>query len=183
MLCLSRTETCETALTTCDDDEEGNRDIEEGSKCELADTSKKETIAADSVKYTHISIPLPGYGERGDYCVEIKEKEQTTTINNENTNQLANDTRVAPIFCAICLAKYKLSERICWASNAECTHVFHEDCALQWLVSLGRRRTKGQDFNKSSSEEELMKYQPECPCCRQHFIDKRFIVVNDDDRV
>lgn len=56
---------------TCDDDDddEGNLDVEEGSKGELAEISK-----GDSVENTHISIPLPGHDVRGDYCVEIKEK-------------------------------------------------------------------------------------------------------------
>ena len=185
MLC---TDTCETELATFDDEdddeeEKGNRDIEEGSMDELADPSKKEISKGGSTEYTHISIPLPGRDVRDDYCVEIKGKEQSTTINNQVTKQPANETRVAPIFCAICLAKYKLSDRVCWASNAECSHVFHEDCVLQWLVSLGRRKTMGQQFDKNSSEEELMKYEPECPCCRQHFIDRRLMVVKDDDKV
>ena len=159
MLCLSRTETCETALMACDDDDE------EGQYGSMDDD------------YTHISIPLPGHGLVSNHCVESKEKEQTTTINNEVTK---HETRAVPIFCAVCHAQYKVSERVCWASNAKCTHVFHEDCLLQGLVSLGRRRTMGEHFNKNSSEKELMKYQPECAYCRQHFINKILMTVKDD---
>ena len=169
ILSLSRTITAETALTTLDC---SNRDIEEGSNGELEE-------------HTHISIPLPGHDVRGEVCVEMKEEEQSTSkmINNEATKQPIKETRVAPIFCAVCLAKYELSERVCWASNSECSHVFHEQCILQWIVSLGRRKTMGQQFDKNSSEEELMKYQPECPCCRQHFIDIKLMEVSGDERV
>lgn len=174
---LSRTITAETALTTLDC---SNGDIEEGSNGEL-ESSKAGSV----VEHTHISIPLPGHDVRGEVCVEVKEEEQATSkmINNEATKQPIKETRVAPIFCAVCLAKYELSERVCWASNSECSHVFHEQCILQWLVSLGKRKTMGQQFDKNSSEEELMKYQPECPCCRQHFIDIKLMAVSGDERV
>lgn len=171
ILSLSRTITAETALTTLDC---SNRDIEEGSDGEL-ESSK----AGSDVEHTHISIPLPGHDVTGEVCVEVKEEEQSTSA----TKQPIKETRVAPIFCAVCLAKYESSERVCWASNSECSHVFHEQCILQWLVSLGRRKTTGQQFDKNSSEEEFMKYQPECPCCRQHFVDVKLMAVSGDERV
>ena len=171
ILSLSKTITAETALTTLDC---SNRDIEEGSDGEL-ESSK----AGSGVEHTHISIPLPGHDVTGEVCVEVKEEEQSTSA----TKQPIQESRVAPIFCAVCLAKYEPSERVCWASNSECSHVFHEQCILQWLVSLGRRKTMGQQFDKNSSEEELMKYQPECPCCRQYFVDVKLMAVSGDERV
>ena len=179
MICLARTETAQTALFTFnDDDEESNGDIEEGG-------SKDEQSKAISFDYTHISIPQPGHDTKVDHpyspCLEVKEEEQST--NEDTTRQQAKETRVVPAFCAICLAKYELSERVCWASNVECSHVFHEDCALQWLVSLGRRRTMGQQFDKNTSEVVLMGFQPECPCCRQRFVDKKLMTNEDEEKV
>lgn len=80
--------------------------------------------------------------------------------------------RECPIFCAICLMEYETSERISWSSNQDCTHVFHEDCIVQWLVSLGRTKSKMQRFSEDPTEAQLLNYQLECPCCRQDFISR-----------
>jgi hypothetical protein len=50
--------------------------------------------------------------------------------------------------CCICLEPYKDGQVICSAKTAECDHMFHEVCALQWL----------QDH-------------PECPLCRVTLIE------------
>ena len=49
--------------------------------------------------------------------------------------------------CAICLERFKDSEDICCAQNAECPHEFHLECLFPWLL-------KSQD----------------CPCCRRDYL-------------
>lgn len=148
----------------------------------------------DEVKdaYTHVSVPLPGHNFD---CVKIldsgdsgpnkedkkskirifssKEKVMTKGTKEEQNAKGINENgerRSCPIFCAICLNEYEISERVSWSSNPACTHVFHEDCITQWLVSLGRTKSKLQQFSESPSEAQLLSYELECPCCRQEFI-------------
>ena len=94
--------------------------------------------------------------------------------------------RSCPIFCAICLMEYSPSDRISWSSNPQCTHCFHEDCVVQWLVSLGRTKSKNQRFSDDPNEEQLFNYHLECPCCRQEFISRGKAELPDvcgDERV
>jgi hypothetical protein len=49
--------------------------------------------------------------------------------------------------CAICLGDYQKGEIVCWSHNAKCNHVFHLECAEEWLMR-----------------------NVECPCCRFKFI-------------
>ena len=96
---------------------------------------------------------------------EVKEEpEQSSKVIEKG------EKRNCPIFCAICLMEYELSDRVTWSSNASCTHVFHEDCIVNWLVTLGKTKSKMQRFSRDPTEAQLLNYQPECPCCRQNFI-------------
>ncbi len=160
----------------------------------------EEQSTTTTTKYTHISIPLPGHDEHGrdalNHDVECSppavqgsakktkfrlfgrrnnEKDpakdlETKVKELENELEKTIEKRSVPIFCAVCLMEYTVSERICWSSNPECSHVFHEDCIVQWLISLGKTKTKMQRFAVNPTEEELLNYQLECPCCRQDFI-------------
>jgi hypothetical protein len=49
--------------------------------------------------------------------------------------------------CAICLAEYKQNQKVCESSNPACTHMFHEECMVNWLMKHHR-----------------------CPICRQRYI-------------
>ena len=105
---------------------------------------------------------------------ECKEEEcATDDIEDEvNKQSVLADNREAPIFCAVCLMEYEVKDRLCWSSNCECTHVFHEDCILQWLISLGKKRSKRQTFTRNPTEQRLLDFDMQCPCCRQDFISK-----------
>jgi len=81
------------------------------------------------------------------------------------------------IYCAICLAEYEPNERVSWSSNQDCTHTFHEDCVVEWLVSLGRTKSKNKRFTDEPTEAQLLNYQLECPCCRQGFLLVDFLDV------
>ena len=98
---------------------------------------------------------------------EVAPMEKVTNFCNDD-----KEMRVVPNFCAICLAELELSDRITWSSNPDCTHVFHEDCIVQWLVSLGRTKSACLMFAANVDEKKLLNYELECPCCRQDFISK-----------
>lgn len=114
---------------------------------------------------------------------ESEDKEGSTEEDKESTDNNKDETiekRAIPIFCAVCLMEFAISERVCWASNRECSHCFHEDCMLKWLISLGRKRSKRQRFPLHPSEKRLLDFELACPCCRQEFISKN-LVLDDNE--
>jgi hypothetical protein len=99
---------------------------------------------------------------------------------DDDTMQRKDEKRQVSIFCAICLGEYESNEKVCWSSNMECTHVFHHDCMLQWLKSLGKRVCRQQRFSEHPSVKQVLNFSIECPCCRQSFIDRSVDVGVDD---
>jgi hypothetical protein len=59
-----------------------------------------------------------------------------------------------PNVCAICLDAYKPDDTVVWSSNIDCSHAFHQDCILDYLVKL----------------KAWVKDTVPCPCCRQDFM-------------
>jgi hypothetical protein len=93
-----------------------------------------------------------------------------------------DDVEDVELCCAICHEDYKSSDRIVWSSNSQCTHVFHEECMVRWLISLGWIKSKEEpkvflDENPIKNERNLLNYDLECPCCRQEFVDKTLLPV------
>ena len=85
------------------------------------------------------------------------------------------DRRDVPRFCAICLSKISIGERVTWSSNSECTHIFHTDCIQQWLSALGKKNVKS--LSSPPTKEQLLRGL-DCPCCRQPFVSSS-IDIND----
>jgi Ring finger domain len=56
--------------------------------------------------------------------------------------------------CAICLNEYCDGDEISWSQNKDCTHIFHRECVMQWLLT-----------------------HKECPCCRHVYLQS-----DDDER-
>eukprot|EP00573_Skeletonema_grethae_P007760 CAMPEP_0201696342 /NCGR_PEP_ID=MMETSP0578-20130828/8041_1 /ASSEMBLY_ACC=CAM_ASM_000663 /TAXON_ID=267565 /ORGANISM="Skeletonema grethea, Strain CCMP 1804" /LENGTH=262 /DNA_ID=CAMNT_0048182325 /DNA_START=261 /DNA_END=1045 /DNA_ORIENTATION=+ len=115
---------------------------------------------------------LPSLFQSGDGDGRETSQAQTKPVSatNKPKSQLQIvEKRSVPIFCAICLSEFEKCDRVCWSSNAECNHVFHEDCILQWLTSSGKKRSMSQIFTRNPTDEELLKNEF-CPCCRQEFI-------------
>jgi hypothetical protein len=152
----------------------------------------------DNAQYTHISIPLPGhdfdcvdvYGRvevekepndkeekkprirlfGGKDKLKVVREDPVVATEEDDTIKVRGGRRSCPIFCAICLAEYEPSERVSWSSNPDCTHAFHEDCVVEWLVTLGRTKSKHVRFLEEPTEAQLLHYHLECPCCRQDFV-------------
>ena len=50
--------------------------------------------------------------------------------------------------CPICLETYKENDDICWSRNKNCTHAFHLDCMVDWLM-----------------------IHDDCPLCRSNYLE------------
>jgi len=62
------------------------------------------------------------------------------------TNSDDGPKREVQSLCCICLGDYRRGQKIVWSPNRACCHLFHESCAMPWLVRTHR-----------------------CPMCRQSF--------------
>lgn len=171
---------------------------------------KLENEDCEEVYYTHVMVPCPGEAacplpasrvassknekqpSRKRLFVLQKEdgrERQKTKKSDISDHSMepprgnGKQNRDAPIFCAICLTEYEISERICWSSNPECSHVFHEDCIVNWLLALGRTKSKMQRFSESPTETQLLNYALECPCCRQEFVSRSALLEDGDEHV
>lgn len=81
-----------------------------------------------------------------------------------------SDERLVPKSCAICLMDYDGPERICYSSNPNCVHVFHQNCIFNWMVSLGKSNTMSPlILHRCFRDEDLLRYPLRCPCCRNDF--------------
>lgn len=84
-------------------------------------------------------------------------------------------TRHVPNGCTICLAAFTPGDKLTWSSNTECSHVFHQDCLLNWFQAVGRRlqrkraRRRIKIGQEADSLKQLCQFPKLCPCCRQVF--------------
>eukprot|EP00986_Skeletonema_menzelii_P000524 scaffold157_cov204-Skeletonema_menzelii.AAC.6 len=205
---LSNKEECDTSLETSDEESQPraapNDDIEAPVEFSNSDEAnythiclplpgynkngmrkpkKKPTIRSSTQNKRMMGLALFRRERKEDskQAKALSDVDDSAKVMEENSIQQKDDRREVPIFCAICLGEYETSERVCWSSNTECTHVFHHDCMLQWLKSLGKRACKMQRFSENPSVNQVMNFATECPCCRQSFIDKSVDVGVDED--
>jgi len=124
--------------------------IEEEEQQSLQVDLEKGTLNnEDKTQYSHICVPLPGQ--------QSCESSTNETDNTSETDSLKNDTpktRNVPNLCVICHEEYAVSDKVCWASSVDCTHVFHEECIVRWLTSLGWMKLKEQKEPENMIEEE-----------------------------
>ena len=70
--------------------------------------------------------------------------------------------------CSICLGNFSEGETISW-SALDCEHIFHQDCVLNWLMTLGQKSI-GNRNESNIMQVRLCRYSMKCPNCRQDFI-------------
>jgi hypothetical protein len=155
----------------------------------------------DDAEYTHVLIPHPGQASDDRHLKRLETKMKLSSLSrkmsarvskvgqdikleemeNPKEGTLVSELRAVPIFCAVCLMKYEISDRVCWSSNCECSHMFHEDCMLRWQMVLGRKHSRRKRFSANPSEKKLLDFALTCPCCRQDFILSNLIIGTDEN--
>ena len=66
---------------------------------------------------------------------------------DEGSGFVESSSSVSALLCPICINEYAEGDEICWSQNPNCSHFFHHDCLVEWLLR-----------------------HDECPCCRSNFL-------------
>eukprot|EP00980_Cylindrotheca_fusiformis_P003421 scaffold763_cov98-Cylindrotheca_fusiformis.AAC.6 len=78
--------------------------------------------------------------EIGTEHEELGTGDDTSTTSNESTTLIDQflsywrGQKVERAECSICLERYKAGDTICVSKHPDCNHIFHKDCAAQWLA-------------------------------------------------
>jgi len=176
---------------------DGSRDVETGS---MEESSSKGGNAASSnsinylpktcgeiaCAYGKVLLPYPGIPKETLFVNEEKTLiESNDLVPRELQNETANagGVEVAVVGmgkcrevkhgCAVCLELFTEGERVCWSSNNQCPHVFHELCIVDWLVALGKRKRNRGWSDDEEDNGGTANFPMLCPCCRQDFMIRR----------
>lgn len=134
---------------------ESQSDIEAGDFAPEAGNTKLPKIDNNAMEdergnnqkvQTVLQLPNPG--------IKLSTLGQITST----TDDAGNPVRYVIPECTICLNDFKVGERASWSPQKRCFHGFHEDCIVQWFVTLGRRT--GDDNNNTG-------FEMNCPICRE----------------
>ena len=89
--------------------------------------------------------------EKQQEPVSVSPKGQHTAAKEEEEEDIAyfgiEAQRDRGTACDICLLEYRVGETVAWSPNLQCSHSYHEDCILDWLVR-----------------------KPTCPNCRNNYL-------------
>jgi hypothetical protein len=92
-------------------------------------------------------------GSKGDLMITAPPS--TSDMGDENDTNTNDDNHGEDQEqCTICLVEYEAGDEISWSHNKRCTHAFHRECIIDWLIS-----------------------HDECPCCRHNYLS----LCDDDD--
>ena len=135
----------EAGLGNCNGNETENE------QTEIANTASKIQDKDGKTSIRLLQLPLPGSKapSAADYPAAIE----------------TDDLRVIFPECSVCLNNFKVGERISWSPEDDCDHVFHQDCIMQWFLTLSRR-----DDAKRRKRSYGVECKLHCPMCRQDFI-------------
>jgi len=104
------------------------------------------------VQERHLSSSEGSHSSKASQFSSSRVADPQSTSNDDNSNNDSNSKSNSKSIddekcCSICLGDYQIGEEIGWASNPECTHGFHKECIVNWLM---RNRN--------------------CPVCRRDFL-------------
>lgn len=89
---------------------------------------KPKSAEVDSVNFTKKGEELSS--NSGIFCNKFVSDEEIAQQHEPSCCLRSVDTS-----CCICLEPYKIRDVISWSSNPACSHVFHQDCIINWFMS------------------------------------------------
>lgn len=120
-----------------------------------------------------LKVPPPGVSlkdyERAQKTNLVPDNE-ISTMSERVVSRKGEETRYQDNECSICLGNFSEGETVSW-SALDCEHIFHQDCLLNWLMTLGQKSIGDRNGN-TIMQVHLCRYSMKCPNCRQDFIPK-----------
>jgi uncharacterized CHY-type Zn-finger protein len=96
------------------------------------------------------------------------ENDQSLSSHDPPMKQLSySNFQPAESVCAICLDLYTVSDIVSWSSNQRCTHSFHRDCILHWLLIQDKNHRTARARPQATKDDCSLL----CPCCRVPFLE------------
>jgi len=87
-------------------------------------------------------------GSQGEVCKSDGGGDDDGTRNQHiDYFGIEDDSRDPGTTCDICILEFEVGDEVAWSPNMKCSHSFHKDCILDWLVR-----------------------KPTCPSCRQNYV-------------
>jgi len=146
------------AINDDDDDDHNNKD----------DCSTNSSDNDEGTLYIDFSLV-----QTSDTYVRVKCAGQSIDDHGNDDDQHSS-RRDVPNGCAICLSEFDAGHRITWASNPECPHCYHEDCILNWMMTVGNKKRPQNRLLLDQQQEDpvhaAISFPKLCPCCRRPFI-------------
>lgn len=118
--------------------------------------------------FTAATLPSStDYFDEANFDVALKLPDTTMPLKRDENDNHDGKQRHVSAECAICLAVYASGDKVAW-SSLDCKHAFHEQCIIEWLMTLGKKANRGRQI--TVLQHHLCKFKMVCPVCRQDFI-------------
>mmetsp|Transcript_13104 Transcript_13104/g.36857 ORF Transcript_13104/g.36857 Transcript_13104/m.36857 type:complete len:522 (-) Transcript_13104:4177-5742(-) len=99
-------------------------------------TCAKSTNAENDKNQSAEKIPeIRGHEEEGHFC------------------GCDEDFRDRGTMCDICLLEFEVGDEVAWSPNLNCSHTFHKDCILDWLMRKQSCPSCRLDYLKGNADE------------------------------
>lgn len=116
----------ECSLTDDEDNDEDEKDKQEDLEKLSISPPKEKRVSEEDIDSTAVK-----FTEEQPTIVPVKSKDSFNTAKKEiqpKSNILENRE------CPICWEPYQVDQKICWSPNKGCSHAFHADCMIMWLM-------------------------------------------------
>jgi hypothetical protein len=147
--------------STCSEDVESEQLVPNGSE-ENNDSSQELEIDQGSLDSNDTDE------EQGIRSSMALIKIPSTSIGSKRCCSSKDHYRRTRIECSICLLDFQVGDHISW-SSLECPHVFHRDCILKWMFTLGEQND-ARRIRRLQKLSTVCDFDIPCPVCRMDFI-------------
>merc|ERR1711907_82450 len=140
--------------------------VEEEAKDDNDESSSSSSAAAETTEATEMTAAMSmeeGINDESPKCPSSPGNSDKPLLKSSDQNggegDYCDDDGEDEHVCPICLDNFEVGDAVMWSNRSDgesCSHVFHEECLMQWL---------------------LEQRENECPTCRACFIESS----SDDD--
>jgi hypothetical protein len=127
-------------------DNVGSLDLPAGSEDDVPEAVKQTSSDEKDVSLDDCNIAIGRADEQND------DDKEDSEINDDYFG--ISETWDRGTTCDICLLDFEVGDFVAWSPNLECTHCFHNECLLDWLVRKNTCPSCRKDYLKGAKEDD-----------------------------